>query len=416
MLDRRVVITGVGAITANGNDIETTWNNVLQGKSGIRRVKSFNPDTYRSKVAGEVKNFNLTSIYREDQLAKAKKMDWFVHYGYASCLQASKMAVFDAKSNPEKVGVCVGTGIGGLAIQIENGNIFNKKGHRKVSPFYIPGFIGNIASGFISMQMGLLGANMSTQTACASGNHAIASAFMMIKMGIADAMFAGGTESAILDMAFAGFDNMRALSTRYNDTPEVASRPYDQGRDGFVIAEGAGICLLEDYESAKSRGVDILCEVASVGLSADAYDLVKPRPDGEGAYQCMRMALDQGKINTDRVNYINAHGTSTPLGDLAEAGAIRKLVNDDQSNLYVGSTKSMLGHSLGATAGIEAALCALSIKNKVIPPTINIEKLDPEIGLNCINTEVVEKELDVVISNSFGFGGHNSALCLKKIS
>ena len=415
MLEKRVVITGVGAVTPNGNDIETTWKNVLQGKSGIGKITYFETTTYRSKVAGEVKHFDHTPLYEEEQLSKAKKMDSFVHYGYASCLQASTMAGIDTQANPQRIGVCLGTGIGGLTIQMNNSDIFRSRGHRKVSPFYIPGFIGNIASGFISMQMGLLGPNMSTQTACATGNHAIASAFMIIKMGMADAIFAGGTESAILDIAVAGFDNMRALSTQYNDTPEKASRPYDKGRDGFVIAEGAGVCLLEEYEAAKARGADILCEVASVGLSADAYDLVKPRPDGEGAYQCMKTALEQAKVDYSRVNYVNAHGTSTPLGDIAEAQAIKKIVKDDQTNLHVNSTKSMLGHSLGATAGIEACLCALAIKNNIVPPSINIEELDPEVGLTCINTEPVEKDLDIVISNSFGFGGHNSALCLKKL-
>lgn len=415
MPKKRVVITGLGAVTPNGNDIKTSWENILQGKSGIGNITIFKANTYRSKVAGEVKNFDFTTLYEKKHLNKAKKMDLFVHYGYASCLQASQMSGINIEANPQRIGVCLGSGIGGLAIQMQNGDAFRERGHRKVSPFYIPGFIGNIASGFVSMLMGLSGANMSTQTACATGNHAIASAFMIIKMGMADAIFAGGTESAVLDIAVAGFDNMKALSTRYNDTPEKASRPYDKGRDGFVIAEGAGVCLLEDYEVAKARGADILCEVVSVGLSADAYDLVKPRPDGEGAYQCMKMAIDQAQIEPSKISYINSHGTSTPLGDIAEAKAIRRIVNDDQTNLHVNSTKSMLGHSLGATAGIEAAICALSIKNNIIPPATNIEELDPDVGLTCINTEPLEKNVDIVISNSFGFGGHNSAICFKKI-
>ena len=415
MKDRRVVVTGLGLVTPIGIDVPTLWSNMLAGKSGISRISAFDPLLYRSQVAGEVRDFNMSKYYSASHLSKARKMDRFVHFASACSRQAIDMAGFDPKKNLERTGVCIGTGIGGLSIHIKNNLLFYEKGNKKVSPYYIPGFIGNIASGFVSMEYGFTGPNMSVQTACATANHAIASAFMIIKTNMADAMLAGGSESAILEIAVAGFDNMRALSTSFNDTPEKASRPFDKRRDGFVISEGGGVLLLEDYESAKRRDADILCEVISVGMSSDAYDMVKPRPDGEGAYKCMKAALDQAGLNPSEINYINAHSTSTPAGDVAEAQAIQRLLGENSSQVYVGSTKSMIGHTLGGAAGIEAAVTAMAVKKNIIPPTINIDELDEEIRLPYINTEPVEKEVNVALSNSFGFGGHNASLCMKKV-
>jgi 3-oxoacyl-[acyl-carrier-protein] synthase II len=412
---RRIVVTGLGTVNPLGNDVATTWSRVLKGESGIGRVQAFDPETFSSQIGGEVKDFDYTKYFSPENVNRARKLDKFVHYAAAATKEAlAASGVLDAYSR-DRIGMCVGSGIGGFHIQMQNADLYYKKGHKRVSPFYIPAHIGNIATGYLAMEFNVRGPNFSVQTACATGNHAIGSALMLIQSGMADAMVAGGTEGTILEIAYAGFCNMKALSTSFNSTPTKASRPFDKNRDGFVMAEGAGVLVLEEYEAAKKRGAPIICEIASVGMTADAYDLVAPHPQGEGAYRSMMMSLDMAGINSDEVGYVNAHGTSTPMGDIAECTAIKKMLNGHEDKVWVGSTKSMTGHLLGATSGLEAVISALVIKEGKIPPTINLDELDPAMGLTCINTQVIEKEVKVALSNSFGFGGHNSTLCLRKI-
>ena len=415
MRDRRVVITGVGVVSPLGNNFTETWKNILQGRSGIKKITAFDSSTFRSQIAGIIEDFDYKEHYPKNFLSKANRLDKFVHYAVSASNEALTSSSIDISKHSESIGVCIGSGIGGLDIQIKNGNLLRDKGHKKVSPFYVSGFIGNMASGVVSMLHHIKGPNFALQSACATANHSVASGFMCIKNGMAKAMVTGGSEGALIEMALAGFDNMRALSSNYNDEPTRASRPFDRDRDGFVISEGAGVLVLEDYDFAKNRGANIICELVSVGMSGDGYDMVMPDPEGNGAYRSMKMCLDLAGIKADDIGYINTHGTSTSLGDLAESEAIRRLINDDQSNLTVGSTKSMLGHSLGAVAGIEAAITSQVIAENKIPPTINLENLDEKIKLNCINTKVVEKPVHFAISNSFGFGGHNSSICLKSI-
>lgn len=412
---KRVVITGMGTINPLAQNVQDTWQAMLAGKSGVETVKAFDITTFTSKVAGEVKDFDYKTAYPESWHNKAKRMDPFVHYAAHATREALDHSGVQDVYQPENIGIVVGSGIGGIHAQMANVEQKVLKGHRRVSPFYIPSHIGNIASGFLSAVFDVKGPNTCVQTACATGNHALGQAMMIIQSGMADAMIAGGSEGTIVDMSFAGFCNMKALSTKYNDTPNKASRPFDKSRDGFVMSEGAGILILEDYEKAKARGANILCELTSVGMTGDAYDMVSPHPEGEGAARSMKMALDLGKANASEVGYINAHATSTPLGDKAESKAIIKALNGDQSNVHVGSTKSMTGHLLGATAGLEAITCIMALNEGKIPPTINIDDLDEECGLKCINTEVIEKEMNVTMSNSFGFGGHNSTALFRKI-
>jgi len=415
MDQKRIVVTGMGTVNPLAHNVPDTWNGLINGKSGLARIASFDISTFTSQVGGEVKDFDYTKYSSDDNVAKARKMDPFIHYAAASTKEAVAMSGLDIKSDIDRIGICVGSGIGGLHIQQKNSAAWVQKGHKRISPFYIPGLIGNMCSGFLSMELGIMGPNLSTQTACATANHSIAVGMMIIQTGIADAMIVGGAESTINEMGFAGFCNMRALSTKYNETPEKASRPFDKGRDGFVMSEGAGILVLEDYEYAKKRGANILCEIASVGMTGDAHDMVMPHPEGLGGFKSMKMACDKAGVDPLSIDYINTHGTSTPLGDLGEAKAIRKLFNDNQDNVSVGSTKSMHGHLLGATAGIEAVACIMALKNNTVPPTINLDDLDTETGLTCVNTETLSKDVKLVLSNSFGFGGHNSTVCFKKI-
>ncbi len=414
MEGKRVVLTGMGTVNPLGMNVADTWKKVLAGESGIGPITHFDPSNVPTKIAGEIKDFDYKQYYTDEQLKSAKRADLFVHYAVAGMKEAVESSGINIKDNPDRIGISLGSGIGGLTVQYDNSVALANKGARRVSPFYIPMSIGNIAAGYLSMIYGFRGPNLSTQTACATSNHAIATAMLLIKAGMADVMFAGGSEGTVVELAMAGFSNMRALSTR-NDDPKAASRPFDKDRDGFVMSEGSSVLVLEDYDHAVARGANIICEVAGAGMSGDAYDFVAPDPEGGGALLSMEMALKQAGITSEDVDYINTHGTSTPVGDIAESKAVYKLLKGKQDDVNVGSTKSLHGHLLGATAGLEAIICAMAIKDGKIPANINIDNLDSEIPLTCINTEVVEKDVKVTLSNSFGFGGHNSTLILKKM-
>lgn len=410
---KRVVITGMGTVNPLAHNVEDSWKKVLNGESGIDRISKFDPAHCPAQVAGEVKGFSRDNLFINSK--KGNRLGDFVAYSAQALKEAKEQSGFSVEEDPYRVGICLGSGLGGVDASITNISGFNNKGISGISPFYIPQTIGNIASGFLSMEYGIKGPNLSMQTACATANHSFAVALMIIQSGQADVMVAGGTESAINELIVGAFSRMRALSTNFNDTPQKASRPYDMDRDGFVIAEGSAVLILEEYEHAKKRGANILCELFSVGMSGDAYDLVVPDPEGNGAYHSMKMACESAKINSSELNYINAHGTATPLGDIGETKGIHRLVGDDESHLSVGSTKSMHGHLLGATAGLEAIFCIKSVMDNKIPANINIENPDPQVAVSCINREVIEREVKYALSNSFGFGGHNSSLVVGKL-
>lgn len=414
MMERRVVVTGMGTVNPLGNSVKATWDALLEGKSGISGITHFDASHLACRIAGEVKDFDYTLYFSGDMQKKAKRMDRFCHYAAAAMKEASDQAGLQGIAERHRIGISVGSGVGGLSVQHENSVALFEKGDRRVSPFYIPMSIGNMASGVLSMIYGMTGPNLSLQTACATANHSIAVAQMIIRNGMADVMVAGGAEGAICELGIAAFANMRALSSR-NDSPETASRPYDKDRDGFVMGEGAGILILEEYEHAKKRGAEVVCEVLSCGMSGDAYDFVMPDPEGKGALLSMRMALDQAGLDASAIGYINAHGTSTPVGDIAELKGIYELVNGNTDRVLIGSTKSYHGHLLGATAGLEAIITALAIREGVIPANKNIFNRDPELPPLMLPTEPVEKKIDVALSNSFGFGGHNSSLLLGSI-
>ena len=414
MENKRVVITGMGTVNPLGKNVEETWKGVLSGKSAVHRITKFDPSNIACQVAAEIKDFDYKDYYTEDQLKQAKRMDLYCHYAAAAAKEAVESSGIKT-DDPFRTGVSIGSGIGGLKVQHDNSVTLDAKGPRRISPFYIPLSIGNMAAGYVSMLLGFKGPNFSTQTACATANHAFALSAMVIKAGMADAMIAGGTEGTIHPLAVGGFSNMRAVSTSNNDTPEIASRPFDADRDGFVMGEGAGIFVLEEYEHARKRGANIICELKSAGMTGDAYDFVAPDPSGQGAHASMKMAVEMGGINVDKIDYINTHGTSTPVGDLAETKAIYKLLNGDDSHLCVGSTKSIHGHLLGAAAALEGIISAMTIVKGIIPANINIFNQDPEIPLKSLNMEIVEKDVKTVISNSFGFGGHNSTIILSKV-
>ena len=419
MNKRRVVVTGLGTINPLGNDVATTWNNALAGKSGISSIDAFDASTYNSQIAGQVRDFDIRSPYSENLLKRASLLGRQVAFSLAASKQAlTNSGIDQSKQDPKKIGVIIGSGIGGMEIHRTQTNVFFNKGHRRVSPFYVPALIGNMAAGVISIELGLKGPNMSLQTACASSNHAIATAMQVIQNGMADVIVSGGTESIVEPLTMSGFCNMRALSTGYNDSPTKASRPFDKNRDGFVMGEGAAILILEDLEHAKKRGAEIFCELISIGMSGDAFDMVAPCTDGEGAYNAMDAALKFGSVDPKTIDYVNCHGTSTPLGDLAETQAISRLFQGSSGSSgekkfpWIGSTKSMTGHLIGAAAGIEAIFTVLAIKNGKIPPNINIDDFDENIPIDrkFFNTEVVEQDVNIALSNSFGFGGHNAVV------
>ena len=410
-MKRRVVVTGLGLITPLGTGIQKTWEGICKGASGIDRITTFDAAEFPVQIAGEVKDFNPEDFIERKEI---KKMDVFIQYA----LSAGSMAIEDAgmkitEANADRVGVIVGAGIGGIQTIERYHSVLLQNGQRRISPFFIPMLITNLAAGQISMRFGARGPNSCVTTACAAGTHAIGDSFKIIQRGDADAMIAGGSESAITPLTIAGFANMKALSSR-NDTPQKASRPFDVERDGFVIAEGAGIVVLEELEVALARRAKIYAEVTGYGMTADAYHMTAPDPEGRGVVNCMRMALRDAGIAPEAVNYINAHGTSTPYNDKHETTAIKQVFGEHAHQLAVSSTKSMTGHLLGAAGGIEAAFCALALSEGIIPPTINYEHPDPECDLDYVPNHARHIDLENVMSNSFGFGGTNACIVLKK--
>ncbi|WP_276352538.1 beta-ketoacyl-ACP synthase II [Cohnella caldifontis] len=408
---QRVVVTGMGVVTSLGSDIRTFWNNLLAGKSGVSRIEAFDTSDYTTKIAAEIKNWD-PEAYGLDK-KNARKMDRFVQFAAAASLMALKDSGLEIGSNAEsdRVGVSVGSGIGGLGTWEEQHSLLLERGPRRVSPFFIPMMIANMASGQISMITGAKGPNTTTVTACATGTHSIGDSFRMIQRGDADAMICGGAEATVRPMAMAGFCSMRAMSTR-NDEPEKASRPFDVDRDGFVMGEGSGVLILESLEHALGRGAHIYAEVIGYGMSGDAYDMVEPDPDG--AARCMARAIKDAGIAPEEIGYINAHGTSTPVGDKSETTAIKTTFGDHAYKLAVSSTKSMTGHLLGAAGGIEAVILALTLQNGVIAPTINLDRQDPELDLDYVPNAPRKADIRTALSNSFGFGGHNATVIMRK--
>jgi len=414
MQKKRVVITGMGTVNPMGNSVAESWQRVVAGESGIGTITRFDATGLPTQIAGEVRNFTYADYFTEDMVKKAKRMDTFCHYGAAALREAWDQARLDEVSDKRRIGISVGSGVGGLTVQHENSVTLVTKGPRRVSPFFVPMSIGNIASGVLSMMYGIKGPNISLQTACATANHSMAMAQLIIQNGMADIMVAGGAEGTVNEISIAGFGNMQALSTR-NDSPETASRPYDVDRDGFVLSEGSGILILEEYEHAVARGADIFAEVLSCGMSGDAYDFVAPDPEGGGAAYSMQMALDQAGMQASDLDYINTHGTSTPVGDIAEIKGIYSLIKDCADTVLIGSTKVYHGHLLGATAGLEAILTVMALRDGLVPGNKNIFNRDPELPPVQLPVEPVKRELKIALSNSFGFGGHNSSLLLAKV-
>lgn len=409
---RRVVVTGVGVMSALGTGNEKNWDALTRGQSGLGPITRFDASELPTQIAGEVKDFNAEDFIDKKEI---KKMDLFIQYALA----AAQLAMDDSglaitEENADRVGVLVGAGLGGLPTIEKYHGVLMENGYRKISPFFIPMLIINLAPGHISMKFGAKGPNVSSVSACATGTHSIGDAFRMIQRGDADAMIAGGCESTITPLGIAGFNVMKALSTR-NDDPAAASRPFEKGRDGFIMAEGAGILVLEEYEAAKQRGAKIYAEVSGYGLTGDAYHLTAPAPGGEGAARCMKMALQTAGVNPEQVSYINAHGTSTPFNDLYETMAIKTVFGDYAKKVMVSSTKSMTGHALGAAGGMEAVFAALAIDRGVVPPTINYDDPDPDCDLDYVPNQARQAEVNVVLSNSFGFGGTNATLLFRKV-
>lgn len=412
MSKRRVVITGLGIVSPVGIGLQESWSNILAGKSGITRITRFDPALFASQIAGDVKNFDVGQYLNPKD---ARRMDIFIQYGMVAAIEAVKDAGLEVtEENAERIGVNIGSGIGGLPLIEETHNIYLAGGPRKISPFFIPASIINMIAGNLSILYGFKGPNLAMVTACTTATHCIGDSARLIEYGDADVMVAGGAESAISPLGMGGFAAARALSTR-NDDPATSCRPWDKERDGFVMGEGAGILVLEEYEHAKARGAKIYAELAGFGMSGDAYHMTAPVEDGEGAARCMRNALKNAALNADQVNYINAHGTSTPLGDLAETMAVKRALGDHAYNIAVSSTKSMTGHLLGAAGGVEAVFSALSVYEQVAPPTINIFNQDEACDLDYVPNTARQMKIDVVLSNSFGFGGTNGTLVFRKI-
>jgi 3-oxoacyl-[acyl-carrier-protein] synthase II len=413
MSKRRVVVTGLGSVTAVGLTVKESWQNILAGKSGVAPITIFDASDFSVRFGANVKNFDVESVMsRKD----AKKMDTFIHYGIAAAKEAiedSGLEVTD--ENAERIGVAIGSGIGGLP-GIESGyDAYLIGGPRKISPFFVPSNIINMISGNLSIMYGMKGPNTAIVTACSSGTHNISSAGRMIQYGDADVMIAGGAEMATSKTGLGGFAAARALSTR-NDDPEAASRPWDKDRDGFVLGDGAGVVVLEEYEHAVARGATIYAELVGSGMSSDAYHMTMPSKGGEGAARCMTSAMKDAGLNTDQIDYINAHGTSTPAGDIAETQAIKLALGNNAASTAVSSTKSMIGHLLGAAGGVEAVFSVLAIRDQIAPPTINLDNPDPECDLDYVPNTAREMKIDVAMSNSFGFGGTNGTVIFKKLS
>jgi 3-oxoacyl-[acyl-carrier-protein] synthase II len=414
MSNRRVVVTGIGVVSPIGSDLKSFWESLVSGKSGIRPITQFDASTYDCHIAGEVPDFNPALYFKNSK--DVRRTDRFAQLAVAS----AKLALEDSglaldQVDRKRFGVLVGSGIGGLKSLEDQHTVLMNKGASRVSPFMVPMMIVNMASGLISMEYGLEGPNFSIVTACATGANSIGEAWRMIRYGDADIFLAGGSEAVICGLGIAGFCSMRAMSTR-NDEPEKASRPFDRDRDGFVMGEGAGILVLEEYEKAKARGARIYCELAGYGLTSDAYHMTSPRPDGITVARAMQIALDNAGANVAEVDYINAHATSTLVGDICETNAIKLLAGDHAKNgLLVSSTKSMTGHLLGGAGGVESAVCVLAIKYGVVPPTINLDNPDPDCDLDYVPNVAREKNIRLALNNSFGFGGHNATLAFRAL-
>lgn len=409
---RRVVVTGLGIVSPVGSKVSEAWANITAGKSGITRITRFDVSAYSSQIAGEVKGFDVGQYLPAKE---ARRFDTFIHYGLAAAIDALKDSGLDLeRENREQIGACIGSGIGGLPMIEDTHNAMLAGGPRKISPFFVPGTIINLISGQLSIMYGLKGPNLAVVTACTTANHNIGEAGRLIEYGDADVMIAGGAEACISPLGVGGFCAARALSTR-NDDPAAASRPWDKDRDGFVLGEGAGILVLEEYEHAKARGARIYCELAGYGMSADAHHITAPCEDGEGAARCMVNTLRNAGINREQIDYVNAHGTSTPLGDIAETIAVKRCFGDHAKKLAVSSTKSMTGHLLGAAGGVEAVFSVLAIRDQNAPPTINLHDQDPQCDLDYVPNTARPMKIDVVLSNSFGFGGTNGSLIFRKV-
>jgi 3-oxoacyl-[acyl-carrier-protein] synthase II len=408
---KRVAVTGIGAYTPIGKNSVENWDSLMKGRSGIRPITLFDASQYSSRIAGEITDYKAEEHFPTKEL---KRMDRFIQFSLIAAAEALQNSGLDlSKENGERMGSSVGVGLGGLLeIQAEHKSVL-EKGPRRISPFFIPMVISNLAAGHISMKYGLKGPNTCITTACSSSAHALGESFRLIQRGDVEIMFAGGAEAVICELGVGGFCAMRALSQR-NDDPTKASRPFDRDRDGFVMGEGAAVLILEEWEHAKKRGANILAEVAGYGLNADAYHLTSPSPEGEGAARCMNLALKDAKLNASDVQYVNAHGTSTPVGDGLETQAIKTVFGSHAKQVAVSSTKSMTGHLLGAAGAVEAAFCVQAIVHQVVPPTVNLDNPSPECDLNYVPHEAQQRKVDAALSNSFGFGGTNASLVFRR--
>jgi 3-oxoacyl-[acyl-carrier-protein] synthase II len=408
---RRVVVTGLGVVAPNGIGVEAYWQNLLDGVTGISPITRFDATHHDSKIAGEVKGFDPLNYMEKKEV---KKMDLFIHYAVAGAIMAIEDAQLKIEeSERSRIGAVIGTGMGGVPALEESHRILLERGPGRISPFFIPSIITNLASGHISMRFGFRGPNSCVATACATGNHAIGDSLELIRRGAADVMIAGGSEAVITPLTIGGFAAMKALSTR-NDEPHRASRPFDKGRDGFVMGEGAGVLVLEELEHAMRRGAKIYAELAGYGMSADAYHITAPEPEGRGAIAAMRLALEDAGLRPDEIDYINAHGTSTPVGDAAETKAIKQVFGDHAYRLAVSSIKSMIGHLLGAAGGVESLATVLTLHTGLIPPTTNYDEPDAECDLDYVPNKARQAEVRVALTNSFGFGGTNATLAFKR--
>jgi len=407
---RRVVVTGMGVLSPVGNEVETAWSNVREGRSGLRQIEDFDVSTFATRIAGTIQDFDITDYM---PARDARRMDTFMHYGIASCVKAMNDSGLEiSEANSHRVGVAMGAGIGGLATIEDNHNKYLAGGARRISPFFIPGSIINMTSGNVSIMYGMTGPNLSIVTACATSTHSIGIAARSVMHGDADVMLAGGSEYATTPLALGGFCSARAMSTR-NDDPEGASRPFDRDRDGFVLSNGAGCLILEELEHARARGAKIYAELIGFGMSGDAHHITSPPEDGEGARKCMSAALGDAGLDPSDIDYLNAHGTSTPVGDKGETFAIKRAFGDTAKSLAVSSTKSCTGHLLGAAGVIEAIFSILAIRDQVLPPTINLDNPDPDCDLDYVPHTAREAKIKTVISNSFGFGGTNASLVFR---
>lgn len=412
METRRVAVTGISAMCGLGHNLETVWKNIIAGKSGITHNSEVDPEMWPVQIGGFVKDFTIDEAILD--VKEQKRFDIFIHYALSTAEEAIKQANLDSESySPERIGCILGVGLGGFPILEDTTKTYYEKGPRRVSPFFIPSFIPNMASGKISMRHNFRGVNYATSSACASASHAIGAAAMEIMLGRQDAVVTGGSEAVMTGLTMTGFSNMKALS-KWNDRPTEASRPFDKDRNGFVMGEGAGIIVLEDLEKAKARGANIIAEIIGFGATADAYHITSPEPNGAGTVPCMKQALSTAGIKPEDVDYINAHGTSTPLGDIAETNAIKNVFGKAAYNLNVSSTKSMHGHLLGAAGGLESVMCIKALQEGIIPPTINLNDQDPECDLNYTANVAVKKDIQIALNNSFGFGGTNSTTIFRK--